>query len=55
MTHGTFDTEKDKPFLMERSGVDRILFESEVTQYLKEEIERCNPLLKSFQLRLEME
>lgn len=39
----------------ELSQVDQILLEVELTDHLQNEVDRCNPYLKSFKLRLIME
>jgi hypothetical protein len=56
MTHDTLSTEKDKSFpLEEKSEADQIVLECHVTDYLQEEIDRCNlHYLKNFQLGLIM-
>jgi hypothetical protein len=56
MTHSTLHTEKDKSFpLRERSEADQIVLECRLTDYLKEQVDRCNLHLKNLQFRLEME
>ena len=56
MTHNTLHTGKDMFFpLEERSQADQIVLECRVTDYLQEQVERCNSHLKNFQFRLEME
>lgn len=56
MTHTTFPAGKEKLFsLEERSEGDQIVLECLVTDYLQEEIDRCNlHYLKNFQLKLIM-
>jgi hypothetical protein len=39
----------------ELSEVDQILLEVELTDYLQNEVDRCNSRLKNFKLRLTME
>jgi hypothetical protein len=52
MTHSTPHTRKGKE---ERTQADQIALECRVTDRLQKEVERSNPQLKNFQLRLEME
>jgi len=56
MTHSTLTTEKNKSFSIEEtSQAEQIILECRLVDSLQKQVDRYNPKLKNFQLRLEIE
>jgi len=54
LIHGTLHTDLSFP-VEERSEAEQIVLECSVTNYLQQQVDRCNRHLKNFQYRLKME